>query len=797
MAIELEKAKQAQAKQDTRAKAAFGYAATSGGRALAVKYLPEVIQQVEVKLAGVSHSSSSDYELERVLRQLAPDVVGLVCLSGVLLATSRHGRYHTQVLTSVGRDLEEECFAAGLLRSDKKLAHRLNKAAAVRYGTAAQRRSAVRYMAEKANGFQMDVWEDTKRVEAGKWAFNIVMAALPGVFRWEVKDGMRYPTLSDAAVAEAEEAMRQMVALRPVWQPRYTCPPAWDSWQLRPSEEEGVRRAKLVKTYHKDAEVAVRAAVASGQAAPALKGLNALQSVPLRINTWILDVISRTKETSRALPAMDKVEATLHVSANDTMQLNRKNKANRTRLAADLETAERCAANGVLYIPMQFEWRTRVNSIPMFNFQRGEHIRALFEFKEGKPITEKGIHWLQIHLANCGDFDKVSKASFEDRLAWTEANMDRIRTAVADPEANDWWQDADCPFLFLAACKELVECNGNPAYVSHLPGAWDGACNGLQHLAAMTRGLEEGRYVNLTDNEKPLDIYQLVADAVAKMVDRDIDTKVEPMCKYANMLRAYGLNRNIVKRSVMTFCYGSKEFGMGNHIITDLMDAEQEKVIAGKTAKHPFGDDKEQQRAAARYIASHTYDAILQVVGKPAEAMKLFQDCAAKLAHECKVLSWVTPTGMPVINRYHEKELKTVQLWLHDGGVLNKLRAQVAVGSGGQVDKTRVKNGAAPNIVHACDASHLLLTAGACADEGIQLATVHDSYATHLCDTDRMLEILRGEFVRMYKEHDVLAEVLASAAKDFTGDKRRQLPPLPEKGTLDLNAVLQAKYAFA
>jgi DNA-directed RNA polymerase len=92
-----------------------------------------------------------------------------------------------------------------------------------------------------------------------------------------------------------------------------------------------------------------------------------------------------------------------------------------------------------------------------------------------------------------------------------------------------------------------------------------------------------------------------------------------------------------------------------------------------------------------------------------------------------------------------------------------------------------------------------VLTAIAAAREGItDTATVHDSFGCLPCHAERYNEIIRETFVRMYEEHDVLAEIYLSALNDHSGaDNHKKLPMLPAKGTLDLSEVKQAKYAFA
>jgi DNA-directed RNA polymerase len=146
--------------------------------------------------------------------------------------------------------------------------------------------------------------------------------------------------------------------------------------------------------------------------------------------------------------------------------------------------------------PCNLDWRGRVYPLPFFNFQRSDLVRALHLFADGEPIGEEGLWWLKVHVANCGDFDKVSKAPFEERVKWTEDNAAVIRAIAENPLAEvplAMWSKADKPFLFLAACLEFSSALlrvGLSAFVSTLPLSWDGSCSGLQHLCAMTRAPE-------------------------------------------------------------------------------------------------------------------------------------------------------------------------------------------------------------------------------------------------------------------------------------------------------------------
>ena len=77
----------------------------------------------------------------------------------------------------------------------------------------------------------------------------------------------------------------------------------------------------------------------------------------------------------------------------------------------DLKTAYRMSEADQFYCGFSFDFRSRMYPVCHFNYHRDDHIKALFEFARGKPVAEEDRGWLAIHLANVGDFEKVSKAS--------------------------------------------------------------------------------------------------------------------------------------------------------------------------------------------------------------------------------------------------------------------------------------------------------------------------------------------------------------------------------------------------
>ena len=256
------------------------------------------------------------------------------------------------------------------------------------------------------------------------------------------------------------------------------------------------------------------------------------------------------------------------------------------------------------------------------------------------------------------------------------------------------------------------------------------------------------------------------------------------------------IDRKVVKRNVMTYVYGSSAWGMAEQQRDDLMRPLAEKVKSGKLKEHPFGEDEGD--TAAKYIARFIHLTIKNVVERPSAAMTFLQILAAAMSREQLYLRWTTPAGFPWANCYYKQETKQVRLYLHSLGVSFRVLLTTGDGPNPEIDRRKAKNGVAPNCVHACDAAHLMRTVNAAVAEGItSIAAVHDSFGCLPSRAARFRKIILEEFVRMYEDHDVLAEVFAQARADLSRNTKRMPSAPPQYGSLDLKKVLSAEFAFA
>lgn len=94
------------------------------------------------------------------------------------------------------------------------------------------------------------------------------------------------------------------------------------------------------------------------------------------------------------------------------------------------------------------------------------------------------------------------------------------------------------------------------------PILFDASCNGIQHLSAMTRELDLAIKTNVvakddnSKNEPPKDFYTYAAD----LIQRELDQHPK------ENLRNIRLNRNIIKKSVMTVPYNITLTGVGDQL---------------------------------------------------------------------------------------------------------------------------------------------------------------------------------------------------------------------------------------
>jgi len=562
-------------------------------------------------------------------------------------------------------------------------------------------------------------------------------------------------------------------------------------------ENHPLSRLKLVKSRNKHYQEELR----STDLGLVYSSLNAIQNTPWKVNRPVLEAMVEVWRNSNAvvgdMPPREnepKPSKPLDIDTNKeardkwkrqasaVMKANFKLGSKRLQVEQTIRMAEKFASEAAIYFPYTLDFRGRVYSVPVGLNPQGHDIsKGLLTFAQGKPILDqRAADWLAIHGANLWGYDKVS---LEDRVQWVRENQERIVMSAKAPLDYRWWVMADNgekAWQFLAFCIEWAGfVERGFGFVSHLPIALDGSCNGLQHFSAMLRDPVGGAATNLVPSDKPRDIYALVAERTIEKLKANGST-------LAHVWLTFGITRKTAKRPVMVVPYGGTRHSARKYLIEHVT----ERLKNEPGLLNPFSDSKELFRAC-QFLAGLLWDAIQETVVAARDAMNWLQKVSQIVSKESRPLNWTAPSGFKVQQAYPNVNKRRVDTTI--GGSVVKLILEEELAE--SIDKRRQAQGISPNFVHSLDAAALMFTVDAAAAFGIEsFAMIHDSYGTHAADTDALRECLRQAFCQMYQQ-DVL--------KDFRDEIQKglpegiELPPLPKKGSLDINLVLQSDFFFA
>jgi DNA-directed RNA polymerase len=457
------------------------------------------------------------------------------------------------------------------------------------------------------------------------------------------------------------------------------------------------------------------------------KGINGIQATGWRINKRVLAVMQEAWEKSLAglpLPQREPLEKPTPPQAvrdaekgsevrrewrrtmRDWHLRDQKEKAHRFEWARALAMAEEHADYPAIYFPHRLDFRGRVYAAGTTLQPQGpDECRALLEFSEGKALGERGVFWLGVHGANLFGNDKVS---LEERHQWAHDNVEDAWACARDPLGNRWWTEADKPWSFLAWCFEWRAAWRDTVraedYVSHMPIALDGTCNGLQHYAAMLRDEVGGRAVNLVPGDRPNDVYADVADVVnAKLKDLLGNPSDLSRAWMHDRLHQIGMDRSITKRPVMVLPYGGTYKSCHEYTAAALRERCD--------MRGHFGADAFKAEHA---LAKLVWESIGEVVVKAREGMSWLQSVTRARAKAGQDVGWRTPSGFVVFQAYRDRA---------EGRIKTRFAGQIVKfrdpSQGPGIDENRQALAVAPNFVHSLDASALMLTVCAGLDEGM------------------------------------------------------------------------------
>ncbi|KAI3624932.1 RPO41 [Malassezia furfur] len=504
-----------------------------------------------------------------------------------------------------------------------------------------------------------------------------------------------------------------------------------------------------------------------------LAGLDVLGNTAWNINREVFDVVLQVWNSGEALadlppaethepeperPPPDDIKARgIYLQRMRQWNANRaSNHSQRCDINYKLEIA-RSFLGERFYFPHNMDFRGRAYPIPPhLNHIGNDLCRGLLKFADAKPLGHVGLRWLRIHLANVFGYDKASFA-------------EREQFAIA--------HEREC----LATCIELTKALDHPAgpehFPSQLPVHQDGTCNGLQHYAALGGDLHGAKQVNLSEGERPSDVYSGVADLVISQLDE----RAAQGDHYAQLLQGK-VTRKVVKQTVMTTVYGVTFVGAKNQVLRQLVDrgdipAEELWHAASYLAKCIMGciGDlfsganliQEWLSVSARLIAKSIPPERLEAATntyKPRANARTGAVPLSRLGKEQMTsVIWTTALGLPIVQPYRKVKKHQIATAMQSVYIRDP-------NQNFEVNPSKQSSAFPPNFIHSLDATHMILTALECQAAGLVFASVHDSYWTHACDIETMSDVIRDTFVRLHSQ-DILVRLRNEFLERYKGYK--------------------------
>lgn len=786
--------------------------ATFYGNAMIKRTVAPLMEAIEAFIAQAKAGGGGRRHVAvKLLEQVPVDVAAYLTSKVILDQITQNAKLQRAALT-VGNQLEDELRYAAFQEKAPGLWAKISKDMA---GDTDRRRRTVFILAYNRFIGDWKGWSQTDKVHLGMKLIEMFQEAT-GFCEVTTRNEGKNKTLlyltATEAVLDWIEGNREGAALMtPVFLPMVVEPLPW----TRPTGggyiTTNVRPLTLIKTRNRN--YLTELSSMGDQLADVYAAVNSLQAVRWAINPTVHETMLAMWEQGtaaaglpprEALPlppsplATDRDTSTLtdeeravfkawKLKASEVHSYNMKLKSRRMQIGKVLSIAQMFKEYDAFYFPYTLDFRGRVYAVPMFlNPQGSDHAKGLLQFAEGKPLgSTNAAGWLAIHGANTFGFDKVD---FDERMDWVAERSDRIEAIGNDPLSDLWWTEADKPWAFLAFCVEWAGyLREGLDFVSHLPIAMDGSCSGLQHFSAALRDEVGGAAVNLTPSPKPADVYQTVLDKALVKISADLPTGGKE-AELAQLCLDFGLSRKTTKRATMTVPYGSTRYSSRAFVGEYFTEAEESRREQDPSYVNPLGD---RQFDASMYLSGHVWEAIGETVIAARSAMDWLRGCASVLAKEKLPVNWTTPDGLPILQAYADVTHRRVKTRFGNQLIYLTLVEE----KDDKIDARRQQNGVAPNWVHSMDGTHLRMAVNLAKHNGVDnFAVVHDSFGTHACDTDMLAACLRETFVELY-ETDVL-QCFADEVSDMLSEGA-ELPPVPAKGSLDLNLVRESDFIFA
>jgi len=760
-------------------------------------------KEVDGKSAQSLPKGARSQHLERLkyapyLRLLDAKKVTVITILELLKNNSTGGVHEgmrtARAVISVAKALELEFRSEQLLKSEKNLLKDYDKKTMTEKNLKKFAATMTAFKNDQLNDMKI-IWPQDIKVKLGSVLVSILMhvakVTVTGVdpstgkpvkgeapafyHSYQYHNGAKIGVLKVHKSLGAQLSGDKLIgAVHPQMLPMLVKPRPWTSWN---SGGYHYSQNLLIRSRDSPEQLAYLKA-STDKLDKVYSGLNVLGNTAWTVNERVFRVMSEIWNTGEEFLDIPKAQEEINLpeapprNSDPTVINEWKLKVKRLQNEFSTNRSTRCDSNYKLeiaraylgekfYFPHNMDFRGRAYPFsPNFNHMGNDLSRGLLIFWHGKELGETGLRWLKIHLSNLFGIDK---APLRERVAFAEENVEEIHRTAADPLGyQDFWTKAEKPWQALATIIELSEALKLPdptKYISHQPVHQDGTCNGLQHYAALGGDVEGATQVNLVPADKPQDVYTHVAGLVIKRLEKAAEKGDE----IAMVLKDH-IKRKVVKQTVMTNVYGVTYIGATHQIhkqLSNVFREEDSYRYSTYLAKHVFACMRE------LFEGAHLIQDWLAICAKMiSRSIRIDVDTYEVISNGKKPsfmasVIWTTPLNLPIVQPYRAVVKKQVSTNLQTVFISDPFELH-------QVDSRKQMAAFPPNFIHSLDASHMLLSAVACAEKGLEFAAVHDSYWTHAGDVETMSECLREAFIGLH-EVDLVARLKQEFDERYKG----------------------------
>jgi hypothetical protein len=496
------------------------------------------------------------------------------------------------------------------------------------------------------------------------------------------------------------------------------------------------------------------------------------------------------------------------------------------------------------YLNTHADWRGRIYTQSFYiSYQGGDLSSALVNFFEGEPITSNGKLYLYIYGANSHDENKISKASFTDRLKWVKQNYEKIINLDRNLILS-----AENPFIFTTFCLNMKKLHQNPSAIIKTPVFLDATCSGIQHLAALIKNLELGSQTNLlpsTIDDIPEDLYSSLLEPINKAIRDYGQNSME-----FEILKYVKLTRKEIKRTIMTKVYNVTIYGISNQLKETFKSIFNNETVGKGGGADVNGIErefenkslKEVEKALQISLAKKTKTVNYKYICKgidgksvtllnkdiykmaeiineqifivyPAlsEIYNYFIDIA-KLTIKLGIsLTWLTPSGLKITQFYPKQRTKIVSV-----SIFGKPKKLVFKENDNKLDGRSQTQAIIPNIIHSLDASHLINIINTASNNKLTpVVTIHDCFGTLPNKMSELDILVKKEFILLYSDSKFLKSFHQRFIQNINDNNfeiktenketyvyldnltKIKIPSIPKLGKLDIKKIINSRYMIS